>query len=863
MGEVWRARDQKLGREVAIKTLPEEFASDEERLARFEREAKLLASLNHPNIATIHGLEEDNGTRFLVLELVEGDTLADRLKRGAIPVEESLKLALQIVEALEAAHEKGVIHRDLKPANIKVTPDGKIKVLDFGLAKAFAGDGTDVNLSQSPTLSMAATQQGVILGTAAYMSPEQARGVTVDKRADIWAFGCVLYEMLTGRQVFKGELMSDVMASVLKSDPDYKGLPPVLHPKLRDVLRRCMEKEPKQRWHDVGDVRVELEQVSADPSGTLVLPAAETFASQSKLPWVAAIMFVAVVAVIATWNLKPEPLPEEKAVVRFPFVLPVNQAFTRTGRPVVAVAPDGSQFVYVANDQLYLKKLDEQEARPIAGADGIVTTPFFSPKGNSIGFFSDRDNQIKKVSVEGGIPVPITPASNPFGASWGPDDRILFGQPGGIMTVPADGGPATMLVATEPGEQADGPQMLPDGETVLFSLTSATGITRWDEAQIVAETPGSGNRKVIWDGGSDARYLETGHLVFALENDLVALRFDPQTLTTTGGPVLIVAGARRADGGDFATGSGQYDVSAQGTLVHIPGGVSTERDLAFLDLNGAPEVFTDEPRDFVFPRFSPDDSRVAVQINDADGSNIWIYEIQDNQWNRITTEGGTRPLWSHDGAEVTFLSGNALWTTPSAPGGTPMLLRGTEVDEPAGPFAWSPDGDVLLFVSGEGIHAWERGARYDNSAPARLIVPGGRLVDFSPDGRFFVYESDRGLYVHPYPVDDAGPIPILTDAATAAVWIRNGQELVYADTGARGSFQVMEVETEPTFDRSNPVQLFLRATRGQVFGRRNYDVTADGQKFVVGVNTGAAARSLQINVVLNWIEELKERVPGP
>ncbi len=577
-------------------------------------------------------------------------------------------------------------------------------------------------------------------------------------------------------------------------------------------------------------------------------------------------MFVAVVAVIATWNLKPEPLPEEKRVVRFPFVLPVNEVFTRSGRPVVAVAPDGSQFVYIANDQLYLKKLNEQQARPIAGTNEVLTMPFFSPHGNSIGFFSARDNQIKKVSVEGGIPVPITPATNLFGASWGPDDRILFGQPGGIMTVSADGGTATMLIPTEPGEQADGPQMLPDGETVLFSLTSVTGIARWDEAQIVAETPGAGNRKVIWEGGSDARYIETGHLVFALGNDLVALRFDPQTLTTTGGPVPIVAGTRRANGMDFATGSGQYDVPAQGTLVHIPGGASAERGLAFLDRDGTPEVLTVDPQLYIFPRFSPDDLRVAVQIDDADGSNIWIYDIQDDQWNQITREGGTRPLWSHDGAEITFLSGNALWTTPSVPGGTPKLLPGTEVDEPFGPFAWSPDGDVLLFVSGEGIHAWERGTRYDDSAPAGVIVPRGRHVNFSPDGRFFVYEVGQELYVQPYPFDgDAGPIPISTDAGWAPVWVRNGQELVYADTGASNSFQVIEVETEPIFDRGNPVQLFPRVAPGQVFGRRNYDVTADGQKFVVVTTTGSApaTQSLQINVILNWIEELKERVPVP
>ena len=399
MGEVWRARDSKLGREVAIKTLPEEFAKDEERLARFEREAKLLASLNHPNIAAIYGLEEDNGTRFLVLELVEGDTLADRLKRGAIPVEESLKLALQIAEALEAAHEKGVIHRDLKPANIKVTLEGKVKVLDFGLAKAFAGDGSDVNLSQSPTLSMAATQQGVILGTAAYMSPEQARGVAVDRRADVWAFGCVLYEMLTGRQAFQGELVSDIMASILARDPDYTTLQTNLHPNLQQLLRRCLEKEPKQRWQAVGDVRFEMEQLLADPSGVIVQPAADVVQALPRpvLPWVlASVVLTGLLTAVVTWTLKPQP---QNPVARFAVDVPEGEA-----RVAVALSPDDRYLVYSANDQLYLREVAQMDAVPIRGTDGAVN-PFFSPDGQWIGFAAD--GQLKKVPIGGGPPVTL------------------------------------------------------------------------------------------------------------------------------------------------------------------------------------------------------------------------------------------------------------------------------------------------------------------------------------------------------------------------------------------------------------------------------------------------------------------------
>ena len=342
MGEVWKAKDTKLGREVAIKTLPEEFAKDADRLARFEREAKLLALLNHPNVASIYGLEESEGTRFLVLELVEGETLADRLKRGAIPAEESLKLGLQIAEALEAAHEKGVIHRDLKPANIKVTPDGKVKVLDFGLAKAFAGDAVDIDLSKSPTLNLEATKQGVILGTTAYMAPEQARGRTIDTRVDVWAFGCVLFEMLTGRSTFAGDDVSLTLARVLERKPDFSALPPNLHPRIAELLERCLEKEAKDRYHGIADARVDIQTALADPSGVLVQPVAEgvQVTWQTRLQWFVAIVGV-IVAGVAVWNLKPAPVGEPPLVTRFDHELTGTRTFRRGGRPMIAVSPDG------------------------------------------------------------------------------------------------------------------------------------------------------------------------------------------------------------------------------------------------------------------------------------------------------------------------------------------------------------------------------------------------------------------------------------------------------------------------------------------------------------------------------------------
>jgi serine/threonine-protein kinase len=450
MGEVYQAKDQKLGRDVAIKVLPEEFARDTDRVARFQREAKLLASLNHPNIAAIYGLEASEGTNFLVLELVEGETLADRIKAGPVPVEETLKLALQIAEALEAAHEKGVIHRDLKPANIKVTPDGKVKVLDFGLAKAFAGEQAELNLSNSPTLSNAATQQGVILGTAAYMSPEQARGKAVDKRADIWAFGCVLYEMLTGQATFQGEDVTEILAAVVKSGPNLDLLPENLHFRVREVIIRCLQKDLKRRYTSITDARYEIEQALADPSGVLVQLVAGVEPRTrlgTILPWVAAaIVLTAIIAGVAVWNLKPsKPQP----VSRFYYELPKDQQ-SNPGAPNLAVSPDGRQFAYSTNKGLYLRSIDELDARLIPGTDENPVVPFFSPDGQWLGYYSLVDKKLKKIFIRGGAPVVLCDAPLFIGANWGVDNMIVYSPlRRGIMRVSENSGIPEEIVKAE------------------------------------------------------------------------------------------------------------------------------------------------------------------------------------------------------------------------------------------------------------------------------------------------------------------------------------------------------------------------------------------------------------------------------
>ena len=881
MGEVWKAKDTKLGREVAIKTLPEEFAQDADRLARFEREAKLPASLNHPNIAAIHGFEEDGPTHFLVMELVEGDTLADRVGRGAIPVEESLKLAVQIADALKAAHEKGVIHRDLKPANIKVTDDNSVKVLDFGLAKAFAGEEAEQSPANSPTLSMQATQQGVILGTAAYMSPEQAKGRTVDKRADVWAFGCVLYEMLTGRQSFGKSDVTESLSAVISLQPEWTSLPANLHPRLRETVERCLRKQVAKRYQDIGDVNVDIEKVLADPSGVIVRPATEVVqaAPQSKMGLVAATSLIsALIAGSAGWMLKPAPVAESGAVIRFSYLLGESN-FSRTGRPLVDISRDGTQLAYVADAQIYLRNLNETEARPVVGTDKNPSSPFFSPDGLFLGFWSD-DGGLQRVPVAGGTPVALTPAEQPFGVTWNDDNTIVYGTEEGIRQVSGNGGSPELIVEAAEGEQVHGPQILPGGTHILYSVTRAGGLTRWNEAEIVVEELGTDQRTTLWTGGSDARYLETGHLIYAFENDLFALSFDLETLTVNGGPVSLVPGARRATNAQGNTGTGQYAISDGRTLVSVPGNAgvgSVSRLLEFLDRDGNREILPAPGRQYDRARISPDGTRIAAEIFAEDDTvDIWIYSIAENVLNRLTFDGGLVPLWTPDGEEVTFRNDGRLWNIRSDFSGVVTELAGTDIEGNLVPSSWSPDGQVLLFSPG--IHAWSGEASAGGAGTVEESVsPVGEATfagqpEFSPDGRWFVYNSnDTGrseIYAYPFPVGSAGRQTITTDGGTAPTWPRNRDGLIFLDN-QRGFMQSVDVRTESTLARSNPVDLFsiqglgLRITQQ---ASRLYDVDADGERIRFSISESAAALAdeddnRQINIVLKWFQELTERVP--
>ncbi len=765
-----------------------------------------------------------------------------------------------------------MIHRDLKPANIKVTPEDKIKVLDFGLAKAFAGDGSDANVSQSPTLSMAATQKGVILGTAAYMSPEQASGDSTDKRADIWSFGVVLFEMVTGRQTFDGKTVAHVLADVLRAEPQWSSLPPNLHPRLRLLLERCLEKEARDRCHDIADVRVDIQKVLSDPDGVIVQPVAEVAqaAPPSALPWVVAVLGI-LVAGVAGWYMKPVPPEEPDAVVRLSHPLG-EESFTRDGRPLVGISRDGTELAYVADEQIYLKNLNETDARPIVGTDEDASTPVFSPDGQELGFYSNQDGELKRISVAGGTPFRVTPTEHPFDITWGDDDTIMYSLPDGIWQVPSNGGTAaTRIVGAAEGENVFGSQLLPGGTHVLYSVWTGTVA---DQAEIVVEDLETHERKTVWTGGNAARYLPTGHLVYAFENDLFALQFDLETLNVgRDGQVSVVPGVRRALSG------AHYAISDTGTLVYPPGrgGTLRGRVLAFVDRDGNSEVLPAPERLYGFTRLSPDERRIAVEIEDDDGTrNIWIYDSTSNVLSQLTFDGGERPLWTRDGTEITYPNEGSLWNIRADFSGTATELAGTNVAGNEGPGSWSVDDEVLLFSSPAGIHAWTRD---NNGGSVEVIVSGGAGADrvfapqFSPDGRWFVYganDQNRQLFALPYPVGSAARRTITTEGGMAPIWPRRGNQLFFRLRGGTGLIQAIPIQTDPTLERGNPVEGFVgHPISLSTNGIPLYDVTPDGARLLRSIPASLVAATevgddyRRVNVILNWFEELKERVPVP
>ena len=888
MGEVYRARDTKLSREVALKILPDIFATDIDRATRFQREARMLATLNHPNIGHIYGLEDSATPHALVLELVEGPTLAERIAEGPIGLEDALPIACQIAAALEAAHEYGIIHRDLKPANVKVRPDGTVKVLDFGLAKAFDPVAeSSADALNSPTLTARGTQLGVVLGTAAYMSPEQAKGKAVDRRADIWAFGAVLYEMLSGRRPFIGDDVSDTLAAVLRQDVEWSALPPEIPPAVRRLVQRCLDRDVRRRLRDIGEARVVLEDPSAAAVAPAVIPSADVAVSSdlrtTRARWqryavVSTILVAAaLLAAAAGWYLKPVPEP---TLIRFQFAPPAGVGFTTPARHFLNISSDGTQIVYVAGNRLYLRKIWEADSLPIPGTYGLGTlaAPAFSPDGRSIVFWSS-DSMIRRVSLDGGAVVPLCQSDGVFGMSWS-QDGIVFAQGnlGTIMRVSPNGGRPEVIATAKPGELIQGGQILPGGRHLIFTVTSEPNtLARWDKARIVGQTLGASDQRTILEGGSDARYLPTGHLVYAAGGVVFAAPFDASRAVLEGNAVPVIEGVQR--GVPAATGAAQFAVSATGTLVYVPGpsmASLSKVDFGLADRKGNVKPLNLPHGAYAHPRISPDGRRLAFDVASGQESFVALYDLAGRTAaRRLTVDGSSRfPVWTAAGTRVAYQSdreGNLgiFWQPADGSGAAERLTKPADGESHV-PEAWSPVSNTLLYsvVKGSEYTLWTLSLADRTKAPfgaIRSTIPINPV--FRQDGRWIAYQTNQTgrsmVYVQPVP--PTGSVHQLTapggDQPHEPLWSHDGKELFYNPRA--GHFEVVSVTTDKSFEFGKPVAVPRAFQLNPPQGRRSYDITPAG--LIVAVilpGTGDATTAARFEVIVNWFQELKRRMSG-
>ena len=769
MGQVYRATDTKLKRQVAIKILPPSLAADHDRLARFQREAEVLASLNHPHIAAIHGLEDADGVKALVMELVEGDDLSQRLARGPIPLDEALPIAKQIAEALEAAHEQGIIHRDLKPANIKVRPDGTVKVLDFGLAKAMEPVSTmSPDLAMSPTITTPAmTQAGVILGTAAYMSPEQARGKVVDKRSDIWAFGCVVYEMLTGRRAFDGNDVMETLAAVLTKEPDWKALPSGVTATIRRLLHRCLEKDPRKRLHDIADARLEIDELlAAPPKGEDAREIAPAPSKRRQVLFVAVgiIAVTILIAIVAVWDRAPSPsAPVARFVVGTSATEPLVSSWAAALRAErhLAISPDGKRIVYVAGGSLapnvttgtrgfhlYTRYLDRLEGHSLTSLQPQrIGNPFVSPDGTWVGYATLSDATWKRVPIAGGPSETLFKLTgDPRGASWGVDNRIIFATATpatGLFRSRATGGDPDVLTTPKANDGELNhwwPEILPGGRAVLYTVVKGPGASNMDIALLDLE---SGKRTRLISGGGDPHYAGTGHIVYNVDGALRAVRFDLDRMEVTGDSVQVLEQVV-----NLAEGAAEFALAPDGSLVYRP---ATAGDagvlLTFVDRAGRQEPIAAPPRLYAEPAISPDGTRVAVTLLDStNSSDIWVWNLPRGPLTRLTTSAAREgaALWTPDGARVVFSNGQGtlLWKAADNTGAVETLI---EQKNRIGAVSWSKDGQ-LLFHELAGPSNWDIGLLSVERRSKSMLLSEGfgeARPAISPDGRWLAYESNE------------------------------------------------------------------------------------------------------------------------
>jgi hypothetical protein len=893
MGEVYRATDTRLKRQVAVKVLPPLLAADPDRLARFQREAEVLASLNHPGIAAIYGVEEAGGVTALIMELVEGEDLATRIARGPIPLEEALPIAKQIADALEAAHERGIIHRDLKPANIKLRSDGAVKVLDFGLAKladpAAAGVIEQSPTITSPTLLSAA---GVILGTAAYMSPEQARGQIADKRADIWAFGVVVFEMLTGHRPFAGDTISDTLASILKTEPDWRALPAATPPRLRALLRSCLEKNPKRRLRDIGDARPQIEDLIAGAPDEIGAASDRRTAPawRRALPWaITAACASALVAVVLSWA--PWRTPPATKVQRVSIDIGVDASMTSNALDALAISPAGDVVTFVAQSgptstpQLYVRRLDRLDATPLAGTDDAAS-PFFSPDGQWIGFFSD--GKLKKIAVTGGAVVEVCSAPTPRGAAWDKDGTIVLlpNRIGGLMRVPDSGGVPQPLTSVAEGELTHRwPQLLPRGKGVMF--TGGIGLnTNYNEGALLVQPLPTGPRVVVQRGAFHGRYLSTGHVVYIHDGTLFAIPFDLDRLSATGPQAPVIAGVVSGAG----TGAAHFAISDNGTLVYLhgPSIMNAGILMQWMDQSGKTTPLRTTRVLWTNVAFSPTGDRLALQILGTQ-ADIWVYDLARETLTPVTVDpaADVRPVWSPDGRYLAFgsarannSSSNLYLQRSDGTGGAQRLTDGPNAQQPA---SWHPSGHYLMFeevnpvtnrdlmilpLDGDSRSGWKAGK------PTAFLngTFDEQQAAFSPDGHWVAYSSNESgrdeVYVRPFP----GPgsrWQISTAGGYAPVWSRTRRELFYGG-GSAGTLAARQIMVAPyvadhdTFTAGKP-RLWSEGrfqTRGP--NNRMFDLHPDGTRFVLSApeDMGLQGKQNHLTVVFNFFDELRRLAPS-
>ncbi len=858
MGVVWKALDTTLDREVAVKVLPETFSGDPDRVARFEREAKLLASLNHPNIATLHGFDRSEKTGFLVMEFVPGESLARRIGKGPIPLEEALPVLLQISEGLEAAHEKGVIHRDLKPANIRLTPEGRAKILDFGLAKAFAAESeADPDASRSPTLTAAATQRGEVMGTAAYMSPEQARGRPVDRRADIWAFGCVLYEVLAGRRVFTGETVSDTLAAVLRGEPEWEAIPAGTPAAIRTLLRRCLDRDPKRRLRDIGEARVVIQDAlggAGEEEAITAAPAEPARRARPAILLAAGVVLGAALASLVAWSVLAPSAPAESPLRKFE--LEVENA-----NPSPVISPDGGRIAYSEGGRLWIRDLDHLEPREIPGSDGGAA-PFWSPGGDWLGY--SASGRLWKVPSSGGEPAAISDLPQGIdrsagGAAWGADGTIVFTTGNtGLLRVPAQGGDPEPFL--EPGsDEVDfhNVSALPGGRGWLFVVHAREG-SSGETLDLYAD----GERKEIHHLSGQVLfrpvYAPTGHILyrrFGTNPGIWALPFSLSSLEATGRPFLVAAGGRSPS------------VASDGTLVYVGSG-SVSSQLVWVDREGNVESRIGEPQRFTFPALSPDGRRVAVVSVGGSAQDIWTYDVATGARTRLTFEEGAEmfPAWSPDGKQIVYTSGAQV--------GAETVLKMKASDgsgewrELVSGFAasFSPDGRFLAYVelNEEGSPDLMCLPLDGEGEPRPLLRTeyNEMFPQVSPDGRYVAYQSNESgtyeIYLTGFPVGE-GKWQVSVQGGLTPRWSRSGDEIFFFEGH---DMMAVQVATEPSLRLGTPRRLFTHEPAGfPVFEglTEGFDVSSDGERLVMVTSAAGVDGRTRITVVQNWFAEFRER----